>query len=145
MSLPRFAVDTSVAIPLLVTTHAEHLAVTSWAGDRKLSLSGHSLAETYSVLTRLPGPARISPAQAAQLIDDNFDPHLVIAAEHAQTVHQELARFGISGGATYDALVALASVHNNATLVTRDARALPTYAAVGVRVELIPSSPGPTP
>jgi hypothetical protein len=32
----------------------------------------HTLAETYSVLTRLPGDARVHPADAVVLIDENF-------------------------------------------------------------------------
>ena len=62
MAPPRFAVDTSVAVPLLVASHQAHGAVHSWARGRELSLSGHALAETYAVLTRLPGDARVSPA-----------------------------------------------------------------------------------
>jgi toxin FitB len=45
----------------------------------------------------------------------------------------------LPGGAVYDALVALAAVANQMTLLTRDARALFTYAAIGVRVEMAES------
>ncbi len=54
------AVDTSVAIPLLVQTHSAHHAVTRWWDHREIALSGHALAETYSVLTRLPGDLRLA-------------------------------------------------------------------------------------
>ena len=40
----------------------------------------------------------------------------------------------MSGGAVYDAMVALAAVENEATLATRDVRARSTYEAVGARV-----------
>src|SRR5699024_9799772 len=100
-------------------------------------ISGHALVETYSVLTRLPGDAQVSPADAARLLDENFVEHLLLSPEATGTVHRELARLGISGGATYDALVALAARENEALLVTRDARARPTYAAVGARVEVL--------
>lgn len=50
-------VDTSVAVPLLVASHLDHLYVGAWPKDRVLSLSGHALMETYAVLTRLPGDA----------------------------------------------------------------------------------------
>ena len=66
------AVDTSVAVPLLVASHRQHRMVAQWAKGRILGLSGHALAETYSVLTRLPGDARVDPADAVALIDDNF-------------------------------------------------------------------------
>ena len=52
------AVDTSVAIPLLVRSHHDHAAVVRWWGGQEVALAGHALAETYSVLTRLPGDAR---------------------------------------------------------------------------------------
>lgn len=66
------AIDTSVAVPLLVCSHQCHAPVALWARGRTLSLCGHALAETYSVLTRLPGDARLAPADAVALIDENF-------------------------------------------------------------------------
>jgi predicted nucleic acid-binding protein len=45
-----------------------------------------------------------------------------------------LSGLGISGGAVYDALVALAAAEHGAELATRDARARTTYETVGVRV-----------
>ncbi|GAB91679.1 hypothetical protein GORHZ_141_00540 [Gordonia rhizosphera NBRC 16068] len=112
-------------------------------GNRVLSLSGHALAETYSVLTRLPGDARVSPADAVLLIDDNFEDHLALSSHGAVSAHRELARRGVAGGATYDGLVALAAREHDAVLVTRDARARPTYEALGVRVAVIAASAGP--
>src|SRR5664279_1708527 len=40
---------------------------------RTAHLTTHSLAETYSVLTGLPGDARVTPADAATLQAANFD------------------------------------------------------------------------
>ncbi len=55
------AVDTSVAVPLLVRSHRDHNR--SPLVERPgITLSGRALAETYSVLTRLPGDARLAPA-----------------------------------------------------------------------------------
>lgn len=136
---PLAVADTSVAIPLLVASHEAHDSVSAWASGRRLGLSGHAVAETYAVLTRLPGDARVSPADAVALIDDNFPRLLTLPLDVAGRCHRELADLGVSGGATYDGLVALAARHHGAVLVTRDARARSTYEAVGVRVELIPS------
>lgn len=36
------AVDTSVAVPLLVAGHQQHALVSGWARDRTLCLSGHN-------------------------------------------------------------------------------------------------------
>lgn len=66
------AVDTSVAIPLLVQTHSAHGSVVRWWDRREIALSGHALAETYSVLTRLPGDLRMAPADAARLLRERF-------------------------------------------------------------------------
>lgn len=138
---PQFAVDTSVAVPLLVAAHGAHDAVASWARGRRLGLSGHALTETYAVLTRLPGDARVRPADAVALIDDNFVEHMVLSPETAAGAHRELARLGVTGGATHDGLVALAAREHGVVLTTRDGRARPTYDAVGVRVETI-ATPG---
>ena len=135
-------VDTSVAVPLLVASHAAHESVRWWAQGRTLCLGGHALAETYSVLTHLPGDARVTPADAVQLIDDNFEEHLALSRERAGRVHQLLAPLGIAGGATYDGLVALAALEHEAVLVTRDSRARGTYEAVGVPVTVIVDTSG---
>ena len=83
----RYAVDTSVAVPLLVASHEAHQAVRLWARGRSLALSGHALAEIYAVLTRLPGDARVSPSDAVMLIDENFSGDVLLppgAASGAQ-------------------------------------------------------------
>lgn len=133
-------VDTSVAVPLVMSSHAEHPMVSTWAAGRSLGLSGHTLAETYAVLTRLPGDARVRPEDAVALIDNNFPVRLALSVAQAQEIHRELARHGVSGGATYDGLVALAARDHGAVLVTRDARARSTYEAVGVKVEILVDS-----
>ena len=66
------AVDTSVAVPLLVRSHQYHAEVVRWWDGQELALSGHALAETYSVLTRLPGDARLAADDAARLLDVRF-------------------------------------------------------------------------
>jgi predicted nucleic acid-binding protein len=131
------AVDTSVAIPLLVRSHTHHLDVVRWWNGRELTLSGHALAETYSVLTRLPGDARLSGPDAARLLDARFTAPRVLSGSTAQKVHTTLSRLGIAGGAVYDGLVALAAKEHDLALATRDARARGTYDAVGVKVIIV--------
>ncbi len=55
----------------------------------------------------------------------------------AATLPRLLAPLDISGGAVYDALVALAAREAGATLVTRDRRAASTYAALQAGFELV--------
>lgn len=132
--MTALALDTSVAVPLLVQPHRAHVAVSRWWNGREVALSGHALAETYSVLTRLPGDLRLTPADAARLMGERFAAPLLLGGETAQRLPEVLGGLGIAGGAVYDALVALAAVEHGAELATRDARAKATYEAVGARV-----------
>ncbi len=131
------AVDTSVAVPLLVRSHHDHAAVVRWWGGQEITLSGHALVETYSVLTRLPGDARLAPADAARLLTARFPSPLVMSSSRARKLPATLGRLGIAGGAVYDALVALAAKEHGAALATRDGRARGTYEAVGVQVIIV--------
>jgi hypothetical protein len=126
-----------VAIPLLVQTHSAHGVVVAWWGGREVALSGHALAETYSVLTRLPGDLRLAPADAARLIAARFAPPLLIGKRAATRLPGVLSRAGIAGGAVYDALVGLAAVEHGCVLATRDGRAKATYETVGAQVEVV--------
>jgi predicted nucleic acid-binding protein len=129
--------DTSVAIPLLVRTHRAHQAVVDWWRGRKVALCGHAAAETFSVLTRLPGDLRALPADAARLLADRFEPSVVLSIARQRRMHQLLADNGIAGGAVYDALVAVAALDAGIALATRDGRAQATYDRIGATVELI--------
>jgi toxin FitB len=131
------AVDISVAIPLVVRSHHDHAAVARWWNGRDVALTGHSLAETYSVPTRLPGDARLAPAGAARLLNARFSVPLLLGRPRARKLPDTLSRLNIAGGAVYDALVALAAQEHEVPLATRDARALGTYDAVGVNVIVV--------
>jgi toxin FitB len=131
------AVDTSVAVPLLVRSHHAHAAVLRWWSGQEIALAGHALAETYSVLTRLPGDSRLAAADAARLLNARFSAPLVLGTPSSRKLPHTLSRLGIAGGAVYDALVALAAKEHGAALATRDARARGTYDAVGVEVIVV--------
>jgi toxin FitB len=102
-----------------------------------VSLCGYALAETYSVLTRLPADMRLAPRDAARLIEERFDAPLLLAQGTAARLATVLGEREIAGGAVYDALVGLAAVEHDAVLATRDARAKATYEAVGARVVVV--------
>ncbi len=118
------ALDTSVAIPLLVQTHRDHAAVSRWWDHREAALSGHALAETYSVLTRLPGDVRVAPADAARLIRARFAAPLLLGETTLARLPDVLREFGIAGGAVHDALMALAAVEHDAELAKNHAAAV---------------------
>lgn len=133
------AIDTSVALALLVANHPHHRRTSEWAQGRKLALCAHSLVETFSVLTRLPGDNRVEPETATALIDGAFPEVLTLEPDNARNVHRKLADAGIRGGAAYDGLIAITAVENGVTLASLDRRAVDTYFGLGAVVELIPS------
>ncbi|HVA61828.1 MAG TPA: type II toxin-antitoxin system VapC family toxin [Mycobacteriales bacterium] len=130
-------VDTSVAVPLLVRSHREHDAVVRWWDGQQLALSGHALVETYSVLTRLPGDARLAAPDAARLLATRFASPLLLSGPRSRRLPETLSRLGIAGGGVYDAMVALAAKDHGVPLATRDGRARGTYEAVGVHVIVV--------
>lgn len=130
----KLAVDTSAAIALLMLSHVGHRSATRQLREHDLVLTQHSLTETYSVLTRLPGDARLAPADAVRLIDANFGPTALLSAETAAAVPTPLADVNVVGGAVYDGLVGLAARSSSLALATRDLRAAATYHVLGVEV-----------
>lgn len=134
---PQVLVDTSVAVALTVSDHRDHAATWEAVAGRRLGLAGHAAFETFSVLTRLPAPARRTPATVARLLAVNF-PHSRFLSEPAATaLLVDLPAKGIAGGSVYDALVAATAAEHRLPLVTRDHRAIDTYRAVEVEVELL--------
>ncbi len=129
--------DTSAAVALVVEDHEAHAATLEVVRGRRLGLAGHAWFETYSVLTRLPGGRRRSPADVAALLAHDFPATAFLADEAAAALGPELARLSISGGAVYDALVGAAARQHGRSLASGDARARPVYEALGVRVLLI--------
>jgi len=118
-------------------SHPQHDLIVETLSGRDLCATAHSLAEAYSVLTRLAGDAQVEPSEAVALIDAWFPEVLTLSEALATNVHRQLAGVGVAGGAVYDALVALAAKEHDAVLVTRDARALGTYEAIKVEVEVL--------
>jgi hypothetical protein len=90
------------------------------------ALPAHVLIEVYSVLTRLPSGLAVPAAAAAATIARRFgDPPLRL--EDRAELLTRLAAAGVSGGASYDGLVALEAAANDHTLLTLDERAQQTY------------------
>ncbi len=134
---PTLLVDTSVAVALGVADHEHHEVTRQALVDRSLGLAGHAAFETFSVLTRLPAPARRTPAAVARLLSVDFPDTKFLGAEAAAALFDELNAAGIAGGAVYDALVGAVAREHNLSLATRDRRALDTYRALEIDVELL--------
>jgi len=109
----RVFLDTSVLVAAVVTKH-EHHARAFHVLDRVQNrrdeghISGHSMAEMYSILTKLPPPFRHMPEQALLSIEENVIQHFEVATlspkEYASLI-REAALSGIKGGTIYDAVL----------------------------------------
>lgn len=100
-------------------------------------MSGQAAFETFSVLTRLPTPARVSAAEASRLLEQSFPETRFIGAEASAQLLRRFTELGIVGGAVYDGLVAATASAHGSLLVSCDRRAMTTYQAVGVRFEIL--------
>jgi predicted nucleic acid-binding protein len=131
------AADTSLVIAAFASWHEGHEAARR-ALDGGLRLIEHCALETYSVLTRLPPPHRASAVVVRDFIETRFPrPFLRLSAKAYRDFVLGLPAQGVSGGATYDALVAATAAGCGAELVTCDRRALPVYERYGVRTRLL--------
>lgn len=130
-------VDTSLAVPLLLRNHEAHTTSVKWRAGRSLSLCDHAWIETYAVLTRLPGPARVLPEDAARLLTSNFSQPLPPKPGTLTKAVEIFSTTGIAGGASYDGWVALVALDHHTVLASRDARAEATYRRLGIQVELV--------
>ena len=136
-SAETLLLDTSAALALVNPGHAVHQAVSKRVRGYRLGLAGHAAYETYSVLTRLPPPHRISAAVAHRMIDANFPATRHLDAEQGSAALSVLAAAGVAAGGVYDGLVALAARAEDQLLISCDQRALNTYRAVSVRFEIV--------
>ncbi len=137
-SPPDVLVDTSVAVALVVADHEHHASTNAVLAGRRLGLAGHAAFETFSVLTRLPPPARRRPEVVAHLMATNFPASRFLSAAAAQALLVSLVGADIAGGSVYDALVGAAAAEHGLVLATRDRQALDTYRVLGVEVEVLP-------
>ena len=125
--------DTSAAIPLVLPAHERHADAREAVRGRRIGLAGHAAYETFSVLTRLPAPMRLTREDAARLIDTNFPGSVALDLDPLATL-AELAAAGVAGGQIYDGIVGLAARTAGVPLLTYDARALRLYRILGVRI-----------
>lgn len=137
-SSPDLLLDTSAALALVRPNYdaSRRGALKKRVAGRRIGLAGHAEFEFLSTITRMPPPHRVTAEAAARMLAQNFPAtHRLSSAAASQAVSM-LVHAGISGGAVYDGLVALAAREARVSLLTSDRRALATYAALGVSVEL---------
>ena len=129
------AVDSSVVIADFATWH-EHHSIARRAMASRPRLIAQAAIESYSVLTRLPPPHRAQPSIVHAFITERFtEPFLTLSEPGYQELLATITAGQILGGPAYDALIAFTAVEHQATLLSLDRRATPTYEAVGATVE----------
>jgi predicted nucleic acid-binding protein len=110
----RALLDTSTLIAAMLPDHIHHAHALPWlsrakSGAFEFVCSGHSLAEIYAVLTRLPRTPTIGPDEALRLIQENVTAHARVQSlsggEYALLI-EWLAQNRIAGAAVYDAVIA---------------------------------------
>ena len=143
-----FFLDSSCIIAALCAWHTHHSLAAAEIERRlgareRMATAAHALAETYAVLTRFPAPHRLSPADALSLLEGNFIDRTQIVALDAggyRALLRRAGREGISGGRTYDALIAECALKAKAAvLLTFNAGHFAHLEASGVRI-VVPSA-----
>jgi predicted nucleic acid-binding protein len=130
-------VDTSVVVAAFASWHALHKDADRTVGTGA-RLVAHCALEAFSVLTRLPAPHRASAPLVRDFLAARFaEPYIGLDAEQYRALIPRLVELGISGGATYDALVAATSRAAGATLISCDQRAAQTYQRMGADFRLL--------
>jgi predicted nucleic acid-binding protein len=106
--------DTSVMIAAFLESdhhHHECRALLLRLRPETAACAAHSLAEFYSVLTRLPAPLRLKPEQAWLLLEDvhqRLTPVALTSAEYFREMRR-IAQSQIPGGQVYDAFIMAAA------------------------------------
>ncbi|MEO7727376.1 MAG: type II toxin-antitoxin system VapC family toxin [Burkholderiales bacterium] len=127
-----------MVVAAFASWHESHEAARR-ALDSGLRLIEHCALETYSVLTRLPPPHRTSGTVVRDFLATRFpQPLMRLSAQAHKDFILGLPDHGVTGGASYDALVAATAAHCSVELVTCDRRALPVYERYGIRTQLLP-------
>jgi predicted nucleic acid-binding protein len=133
----RKTADSSVTIAALLGDHPAHKTAADALARCKTTIA-HAAVETYSVLTRLPAPHRVDARTAATVLNKRLPAtYATLDASMYAKAPSRLATNGISGGATYDGLIALTALEHNLELFTRDERAERTYRALDVPYQLL--------
>lgn len=102
-------------------------------------LMAHTMAEAYSVLSAPGGVYRAEPELVLEYLKKLLGDSPPIQPRAALYIEalEDLARHGRGGAPVFDALIALAARDADATLVSLDRRAKPTYELCGVDVRFL--------
>ena len=101
----KVLLDSNVMIASILLVHPQHNKAMMWqnrivSGTVSGVLAAHTLAETYSSLTRMPTPLRLSPRRAMQAIELNLTYFELVTLTETEvlSVIFKLASRNIGGG-----------------------------------------------
>jgi predicted nucleic acid-binding protein len=131
------AADTSVVVAAFASWHESHQAA-GRALRPGTRLIAQCAVETYSVLTRLPPPHRAPADVVVRFLAERFpDDYLLLDSAALKALLRTLPSLGITGGATYDAVIGATAARAGATLLSFDRRAAGTYERSGCDLKLL--------
>lgn len=132
------APDTSVLIAGSDPTHVHFTQASAGLAEvrRDGVLIAHTLAETFAVLTA--AAYRRAPPRVCEYLAQFLDrPPAGLRPERYPEAIAALAAAGVTGGAVYDGLIALAARDAGAVLVSLDRRAAAIYARCGLEHRIL--------
>ncbi|MBT9331121.1 PIN domain-containing protein [Paracidobacterium acidisoli] len=102
--------DTSVLIAAFLESNAKHRECKALLGKMRpevAACSSHTLAELYSVITRLPHPLRLRPEEGILVTGEVCERLSTVALSEKEYLHtlKTAAEAGVGGGRVYDALL----------------------------------------
>jgi len=137
----KVAFDSSVIVAGAHDMHPHHRRAIVWIDavfEHRITglTTWHALAEIWSVLTRLPMPARLSPEQALRIIrrvQGTFQLHPLDAPIYTEALQRCTDR-GFVSGVVFDALHLVGAEHAGADVLV-------TFNDADFRRLVIPTSP----
>lgn len=120
--MPVYALDSSVIVAAMLEWHECHdrafeaLEQALETGEAVLPV--HALVEAYAVMTRLPAPHRLRPADAFAVLEGTFRDNVKLARLRTRSAWKWLSATverDVAGGRTYDALILESALRAGAT------------------------------
>lgn len=147
--MPRTAADASVVLAALLTWHEAHepafAALERAVEQEEVVVPISALTECYAVLTRLPAAHRLSPQDAADLLESALrEPSRLsgLRASLGWSFLSTLAREQVRGGATYDRRILEEARAASATrLLTLNGGDFRRFASEGIEIVVPGESP----
>jgi predicted nucleic acid-binding protein len=142
-AVPEILPDTSCMVAAVCGWHEHHDPAQQEIARRlrqaePMLVAAPALVEAYVVLTRLPAPHRLSPADALALLEANFMRAARIVALEGKSYRALLRRApgdGIADGQPYDAVIAACALRvKGATLLTFNAHHFLPFSQRGLQV-----------